>query len=312
MRLCGSAVSLKYIVMPSKKKTSRGRARKGRNNRKKKNEGGEQQGPLDTQMERLNIGDDSESEALDEAIKLAAAEKEEALESRAAEEEKSFTMKTSQVSTMQCYHGFVPGEDHFIIDNFGKTFLSRVNSPITGNVGECINLAYQATRKIYPEVGNDYCKMKLVLSLYLFQGTQAVIEGYFDDARFFAAVAFYLEDYITFYFEDGANDVFDAARQIELLSADQHTLVKYLRKKIPCCCLDEKYKQVKSITKLGICCNEKCSIPDRLVERRSMFYCTRCRAVNYCSRECQKAAWPTHKSYCDKHSKARTGLDSRK
>ena len=99
------AVSLKYIVMPSKKKTSRGRARKGRNNRKKKNEGEQQQGPLelDTQMERLKIGDESEASFLDEAIKLAAAEKE-ALESRAVEEEKSFTIDTRQSHTIQCYH----------------------------------------------------------------------------------------------------------------------------------------------------------------------------------------------------------------
>eukprot|EP00985_Skeletonema_marinoi_P012174 scaffold5829_cov129-Skeletonema_marinoi.AAC.5 len=300
--------------MPSKKKTSRGRARKGRNNRKKKNEGEQQQGPLelDTQMERLKIGDESEASFLDEAIKLAAAEKE-ALESRAVEEEKSFTIDTRQSHTIQCYHGYVPGEDHFIINEFVKTFVSGFNS-LWGEtyVGETINVAHQATRKIHPEVGNDYFKMKMVLTLFLFQGTQAVLEGRISDARSFAAVAFYLEDYITFYFEDGANDVFDAARQIELLIADQHTLVKYLRKNIPCSCLDEKYKQVKSITKMGFCCNENCSLPSRMAERSTMVYCTRCRTVNYCSRKCQKAAWPKHKSHCDKHAKARTGLDSRK
>jgi len=263
-------------------------------------------------MERLNIDDDTEVALLDEAIKLAAAEKE-ALESRAVEEEKSFTIVTRQSRTIQCYHGYVPGEDHFIIDNFVKTFLSGFNS-LGGEtyVGEHINVAHQATREQHPEVGNDYCKMKLVLSLFLFQGTQAVLEGRIGDARSFAAVAFYLEDYITFHFEDEANDVFDAVKQLELLIADQHTLVKYLRKNIPCSCLDEKYKQVKSITKMGFCCNENCSLPSRMVERSTMLYCTRCRTVNYCSRECQKAAWPKHKSHCDKHSKARTGLDSRK
>eukprot|EP00984_Skeletonema_dohrnii_P006572 scaffold2353_cov93-Skeletonema_dohrnii-CCMP3373.AAC.3 len=291
--------------MPSKKKSSRGRARKGRNNRKKKNEGGEeQQGPLETQMERLNIGGDSEASFLDEAIKLAAAEKE-ALESRAVEEEKSFTIDIRQSHTIQCYHGYVPGEDHFIINDFVKTFVSGFNSR-WGEAygGEHIHVAHRATREQYPEVGNDYFKMKLVLSLFLFQGTQAVLEERIGDARSFAAIAFYLEDYITFSFENEANDVFDAVKQLELLIADQHTLVKYLRKKIPCCCLDEKYKQVKSITKMGFCCNQNCSLPSRMAERSTMVYCTRCRTVNYCSRKCQKAAWPKHKSHCDKHAKA--------
>jgi hypothetical protein len=85
-----------------------------------------------------------------------------------------------------------------------------------------------------------------------------------------------------------------------LWSADEHTLVKYLRKNIPCKCLDEKYKEVKSITKMGVCFNSQCSIPDRMVERKSMLYCTRCRQVNYCSAECQKAAWPEHKELCNK------------
>eukprot|EP00984_Skeletonema_dohrnii_P033960 scaffold32284_cov140-Skeletonema_dohrnii-CCMP3373.AAC.3 len=291
--------------MPSKKKTSQGRARKGRNNRKKKNEGEEQQGPLDTQMERLNI-DDSEASFLDEAIKLAAAEKE-VLESRAVEEEKSFTMKTTQVRTMQCYHGYVPGEDHFIIEDFCKTFVSGFIS-LGGevDVGErTTTLAYcKDTREKYPKVGNDYSKMKLVVSLFLFQGTYHVLEGDIHSARLYAALALHLEDYFPFFFEDELEATLDAVKQIELLRADEHTLVKYLREKIPCCCLDEKYKQVKSITKMGVCWNENCSIPDRLVERKSMFYCTRCRAANYCSRECQKAAWPTHKEICDEHAKA--------
>jgi hypothetical protein len=30
--------------------------------------------------------------------------------------------------------------------------------------------------------------------------------------------------------------------------ADEHTLVKFFRKRIPCSCLDEKYQEVKQIT----------------------------------------------------------------
>jgi hypothetical protein len=86
--------------------------------------------------------------------------------------------------------------------------------------------------------------------------------------------------------------------------------VKYLRKNIPCNCLDEKYKEVKSITKMGVCRNPQCQVPDGRVERSKMLYCTRCCVVNYCCRECQEAAWPVHKEFCDENV-GRDGLDSR-
>eukprot|EP00984_Skeletonema_dohrnii_P020864 scaffold10278_cov113-Skeletonema_dohrnii-CCMP3373.AAC.3 len=41
---------------------------------------------------------------------------------------------------------------------------------------------------------------------------------------------------------------------------DIHTLVKFLRKRIQCKCLDKKYKEVKDTTKLGFCYNTECTI----------------------------------------------------
>jgi len=93
--------------------------------------------------------------------------------------------------------------------------------------------------------------------------------------------------------------VLDPAKGIELIHADEHTLVKYLRKHIPCSCLDEKYEEVKKIKKMGICFNLQCSLPNREAERSTMLSCTRCRRVNYCSPQCQKVDWTDHKQDCD-------------
>ena len=80
------------------------------------------------------------------------------------------------------------------------------------------------------------------------------------------------------------------AKVVELLSADDHTVVQFFRKRIPCSCLDEKYKEVKSVKKMGLCRNPNCSLPDHgRVERSKMFSCARCGNVNYCSVECQRA-----------------------
>ena len=91
-----------------------------------------------------------------------------------------------------------------------------------------------------------------------------------------------------------------------------HTLVKYFRKRIPCSCLDGKYDEVKAITKLGFCFNPECNFEmSGELERSKTMYCSRCRCATYCSRECQKADWARHKSYCDKDAAERAEFDAK-
>ncbi len=70
------------------------------------------------------------------------------------------------------------------------------------------------------------------------------------------------------------------------------------RNRIPCSCLDDKHKEVMSISKMGICCNPRCSLPDRKLERSAMESCEQCRLVHYYSRNCQKKHWKSHKDAC--------------
>eukprot|EP00986_Skeletonema_menzelii_P009043 scaffold4012_cov127-Skeletonema_menzelii.AAC.5 len=295
-----------------KKKSGRGKAKKmlASSSKQKK----EQHGSLDTQMEQLKIaaGDNSHADAndeaalLEEAIKLAAAEKE-ALESR-------------YFSPSQCHHGYVPGEYHFIIEGFSETFLSGFESlhgedcPLEGFYLEGFYAAYKATYDKYPELWTDSSKLKLVVSLFLCQGTEHVLRlrGNLRSARFFAFLACHLEDYMALCMEGKGIVACDTAKLYELLHTDEHTLVKYLRKNIPCSCLDEKYKEVKAVTKMGFCWNETCSLPNRMAKRSTMLCCDRCRKVNYCSRECQKAAWPGHKQKCGNVHTLIAELESRK
>ena len=80
---------------------------------------------------------------------------------------------------------------------------------------------------------------------------------------------------------------------------DDHTLVRFFQKRIPCTCLDTKYEEVKSITKMSICHNPSCNLPHRRAARSDMFYCAQCKQANYCSRECQKSDWKRHKCWCN-------------
>ena len=61
-------------------------------------------------------------------------------------------------------------------------------------------------------------------------------------------------------------------------------------------------EEVKNITKMDICNNIHCNLPNRTTERSNTMYCSRCRCVAYCSRECQNADWSMHKRCCDTNS----------
>ena len=270
----------------------------------------------DAQMQRLKIGGDDfqadEDAALEEAIKVAAAQKE-ALDAANAENEKAITKKATNliIRADQCRHGYFVTDEHVIVEDFTNTFVAGYSSIAAGAIiGDAFRTATKATKEKYPEWWVDSSKMKQVISLLLFQGTHDVLDGDFHGAKLFASIACYLEEYTAFILQTKAT--FAPTKSAELICADDHTLVKYLRKRIPCNCLDEKYKQVQSITKMGVCFNVRCSIPDRMVERRSMVYCTRCRQANYCSRECHEAAWPRHKKCCDKTVEKKAKFDSRK
>ena len=97
-------------------------------------------------------------------------------------------------------------------------------------------------------------------------------------------------------------NIFDAfcdwGKLFELRNGDEHTLVSFFRKRIPCKCLDNKYKEVKSIAKIGLCYSKNCSLPGNRAIRSEMLYCTQCRRANYCSKECQVTHWPFHKKFC--------------
>jgi len=70
----------------------------------------------------------------------------------------------------------------------------------------------------------------------------------------------------------------------ELHVADEHILVSFFRKRIPCKFLDKKYctREVKHIAKIkiGLCWNPSCSLPERKADRSKMLYCIQCRVAS--------------------------------
>eukprot|EP00984_Skeletonema_dohrnii_P010084 scaffold3919_cov78-Skeletonema_dohrnii-CCMP3373.AAC.1 len=258
-------------MVSKKKKKGRGKAKKTATKAEQKQEAATQQGTTDLKLERLKIEDNSKDEdaLLDEAIKLAAAENEDRI--------RFFFAKKKHSNS--CYH---------------RIYISwRSKLGVEHASCSCCH------EEQYPKLWDDSSKLKLVTSFYLFNATQHILEGNIEGAQLFAAIACFFQEYIAICV-DKQKAMINSSKVLELVQADLHTLVKYLKKNIPCNCLDKKYEEVKSITKMGVCRNDNCSLPNRMVERSKMLCCTRCRDANYCSRECQKAAWSFHKKLCEK------------
>jgi hypothetical protein len=189
------------------------------------------------------------------------------------------------------------------MDAFWESFniaRNRDNSILddteAGGITDCLVAGIKGMTEKCSDVLSVPNAMKLFRSYCLGMGTVAALDGKDDSARIYASAASFFEQMIAM---RETKAVIDFAKLNELTCADEHSLVQFFRKRIPCSCLDEKYKEVRHITKVGICWNPQCKLPDRTrVKRSGMVYCVQCRLVNYCSRECQEVNWPNHKEAC--------------
>ena len=207
-----------------------------------------------------------------------------------------------------CRHGcpLLSAAEEKICEKFISAYIASFHSE--DDVGNPFATAYHATEEEYADV-YDF-KLDSVISMLLANGTQRILDGDKRRAQFYACLVGYFEDYIAVFLrKTGA--MTNLTKLADLNDADDHTLVSFYRKRISCSCLDEKYKEVKSVKKVGLCFNPNCSQPGRKVERSKMFYCTRCGVANYCSVECQRADWKEHSSEeCDKAVQIKAAFDS--
>ena len=279
--------------MPSKKKKSKTKGRKAES-KHAGNDGDEQkQRALDSQMQRLKIdeqqADDDEEALLEEAIKLAAAEKKELDEKMAKE---------------NCSHGYnlSPSQERFCGD-FMNEFIKLYEAHPSGSMLLRQLESFAGLHQKFEEDMKKKSNVRCIKSFFLAAGTENIIDANYDTARFNASCAQVFSSVIALMRQGTAfpeRDPKKLSKLAELQVADEHTLVQFYRKQISCSCLDQRHEEVKSITKMGYCINDDCPLPNNAAVRSKMVYCVRCRVVNYCSRECQEADWSKHKKVCCK------------
>ena len=224
-------------------------------------------------------------------------------------------MQRVQSGNTQCNHGFesfsISGGD--IASQFAHAFNESFREISFGGTPLPIRLiaANNAAMDKFPEVRNDSAKMESVISYLLWSGTHHFLIDNYGSAKVAATIARFIEQFIAVELKLTQAVLNWPKIEEMLIRSDVHTLVKFLRHRISCSCLDEKYEEVKNTAKMGICYNEHCNLPNRTMERSKTMYCSRCRCVTYCSRECQIANWKVHKPHCDKHAKMQAEFDAR-
>ena len=204
------------------------------------------------------------------------------------------------LNQLKCRHGVEPLSSTDICLRFafafGESFDVHCNLPLS----QCLIQAQKDMADELAEVWIDSAKLTLTASFFLCDGTQAVLEGKYDHARDCATIARYFEQYIAVAVKQ-TQALVNWPKLRETHIADLHTLVKFFRHRIPCSCLDEKYEEVKHITKMGLCYNLQCKFcAGGMTERSKTKCCSRCRNANYCSQKCQEVDWLRHKADCDR------------
>ena len=87
----------------------------------------------------------------------------------------------------------------------------------------------------------------------------------------------------------------DLDLDLPTFGSNRRDCLKFFSKRVSCSCLKEIHEKARdTLPKKGRCrgCNQ---VKDRV----ALSVCSRCMISQYCSRECQVAAWPQHKGYCD-------------
>ena len=118
--------------------------------------------------------------------------------------------------------------------------------------------------------------MEWLVAAFISIGTEANIVLNKVNCRFSFSAATGFSESLKQYLEREiykSQPLFYMARVNDLLIGDDRRRVSYLKKRIPCSCLDAKFKELKSLPKMGMCCAADCSFPKRRVKLSAMLSC---------------------------------------
>ena len=208
----------------------------------------------------------------------------------------------------ECFHGFELDHEAQLCHDFHEAFRRGYHEKWQSGNHDMMS-CFEAGLDAVIALKFTNIRMDKLVAYSVYEGTHYILIGHDRLAGVEASFAYYFEQFIATTLEK-TQPAINWLGVAELQHCDLHTLVKFLRKRIPCKCLDEKYKEVKSMTKVGLCYNIECLRSGKLPARSEILYCERC-GVGYCSTECQKAHWKLHKPYCNRVAREKAEFDAK-
>ena len=203
-----------------------------------------------------------------------------------------------------CGHGHaasIPEDSDHPVSIFMDDFYKKCKGDIT--VEMFLDRLYLPE---HPQVWNNECYRNMVRNILVCIGTNLMLRickggtiGYdLSFAVVRAEVIMVLENYSQ---KGTLNDALKsrpvAKKWRDLVSdlpSGNRDVLKFYRKRITCKCLKKVHLEArKTIPKQGWCWN--C---EQEFERAFLSVCSKCMIGQYCSRECQVAGWPEHKTFC--------------
>ena len=156
----------------------------------------------------------------------------------------------------------------------------------------------QDTFQKHSEVWNNGINREIVINILISIGTNFLLredEGA-NQTLVLAHAILALENYTkTGDMFSAINGRGSAMKRRDICEGNKRDLLKFYRKRISCSCLREMHLEArKTLPKVGECFHCR-----QVFDRVSLMVCSRCRILQYCSRECQIAHWHEHKSTCD-------------
>ena len=199
-----------------------------------------------------------------------------------------------------CDHGFgdlIPDEHNHPVCAFMDTFFMDYWDRENIGISELLNNTY----KKQPQVWDNDNHRRLARDFFVSIGTNLILGRETNGPEYIAMIIMVLENY------DHTSDINTIIHERGIASkirdlycggniTERREVLKFYRKRTSCSCLKKMHLEARKDTpKLGDCYH--CL---RIKERATLMVCSRCRVAQYCSRECQVAAWPKHKEgECD-------------
>ena len=186
------------------------------------------------------------------------------------------------------------------MNHFAEIGLFCTATPVAGNP---LALIFE-TLSCFPDVVVDDCERSLATNLLLRYVRNAFLLDYkvegedwfhqhHKNKAIICSMAGALEIYGT-YSDQTVKERRTANITNRLWGGNGRDTVKFVAKRLQCTCLKKLHKATrKKLGKVGVCIGCQKQFP-----RSQLYVCTGCMYAEYCSGECQRATWSTHKEQC--------------